>query len=116
VDLVSILLLGLGDPTLRGVVNAVTPNPERNADFIARYAAALHRPAFLPVPRFAIELVFGREQGQEMLLWGQRVRPGVLEARGFEYAWPRLEDALRPIVDDAIALPLANAAALEIVG
>lgn len=116
VDLVSIIIMALGDPTLRGVVNAVTPHPERNADFIERYAAALHRPAWLPVPAAMLKVVFGAEQAQEMLLWGQRVRPGVLEARGFEYAWPRLEDALRAIVDGEIELPLSRAAALEVVG
>ena len=116
VDLVSIILTGLADPSLRGVVNAVSPNPERNADFIERYAAALHRPALLPVPRFAIELVFGREQGHEMLLWGQRVRPGVLQGRGFEYQWPALDEALQAVVGGSIELPVARAAALEIVG
>lgn len=115
-DLVSIILAGLGDPSLRGVVNAVSPNPERNETFIKQYAAALHRPAILPVPRFAIELAFGREQGQEMLLWGQRVRPAVLLERGFEYRWPGLDEALRAIVDGPMELPLAKAAALEIVG
>jgi uncharacterized protein (TIGR01777 family) len=115
VDLVSIILLGLGDPELRGVVNTVTPNPERNAVFIERYASALHRPALLPVPRFAMNLVFGREQAQEMLLWGQRVRPGVLIDRGFEYELPGLDEALQAVVDAEPELPLARAAALEIV-
>lgn len=116
VDLVSILLMGLGDPELRGVVNAVAPDPVRNADFVQRYAHALHRPAWLPAPRFALELAFGRQQAHEMLLWGQRVRPGVLQARGFQYAWPKLDDALRAITRDEIELPLARAARLEIVG
>lgn len=116
VDLVSLLLMGLGDPTLRGVVNAVTPYPVRNAEFAERYAAALHRPAWFPAPRFALELAFGAEQAREMLLWGQRVRPGVLEGRGFEWAWPRLDDALQAILDDKIELPLPRAAALEVVG
>lgn len=115
-DLVSIILTGLADPSFRGVANAVSPSPERNADFIARYAAALHRPAILPVPRFAMELVFGREQAQEMLLWGQRVQPAVLQGRGFEYEWPSLGAVLQAIVDSDLPLPLARAAALEIVG
>jgi len=115
-DLVSLILTGLADPTLRGVVNAVSPNPERNATFIERYASALHRPALLPVPRFGMELVFGREQAQEMLLWGQRVRPAVLLDRGFEYEWPSLDPVLQAIVDAELPLPIARAAALEIVG
>lgn len=116
VDLVSIILMGLRDPSLRGVLNAVTPHPLRNAEFVERYAAALHRPAWLPVPELMLKLAFGAEQAHEMLLWGQRVRPRELEERDFEYAWPTLDDALRAILDDAIALPRAAAAGLEIVG
>lgn len=116
VDLVSIILTALGDPELRGVVNAVTPNPVTNAEFTKRYAAALHRPAWLPAPAFMLKLAFGSEQAHEMLLWGQRVRPGVLETRGFEYEWPTLDEALRAIIDDDIELPLAQAATLEVVG
>lgn len=113
-DLVSIVLRGLGDPGLRGVVNAVSPSPERNAVFIERYAAALRRPAILPVPAFAIELVFGREQGREMLLWGQRVRPRALQEHGFDYEWPVLDEVLPAIVAGKLPLPLAKAAALEV--
>ncbi len=116
VDLVTIVLLALGDGSLAGVVDAVTPLPVRNAEFTERYAAALHRPAWLPAPRLALELAFGREQAHEMLLWGQRVRPGVLEARGFEWAWPRLDDALAAILGGTIELPVARAAALEVAG
>jgi uncharacterized protein len=116
VDLVAIILTGLGDPNMRGVVNAVTPQPVRNGEFVEHYATMLHRPAWLPVPEFMLKLAFGAEQAQEMLLWGQRVRPGVLEERGFAYAWPTLDEALRVIIDGTIELPLAQAAALEIVG
>src|SRR5690606_26451202 len=56
VDLVSIILMGLGDPELRGVVNAVSPEPVRNAEFAERYARALHRPAWVPAPKLALEL------------------------------------------------------------
>lgn len=116
VDLVSIILEALGDSELRGVVNAVTPDPVRNHDFAQRFAHSLHRPAWLPAPKLGLRLVFGREQAQEMLLWGQRVRPGVLLERGFDYAWPRLDDAFAAINAGRIELPRAKAAKLAIAG
>ncbi|MCX4242189.1 TIGR01777 family oxidoreductase [Paraliomyxa miuraensis] len=114
VDLVSIILLALEDADLRGVVNAVAPEPVRNAEFTERFAKVLHRPAWLPAPELGLRLLFGKQQAQEMLLWGQRVRPGVLLERGFEYAWPTLDDALSAVEGDRIALPLARAAALKV--
>ncbi|MCA9709633.1 MAG: TIGR01777 family oxidoreductase [Myxococcales bacterium] len=116
VDLVSIILLALGDASLRGSINAVTSSPVRNAEFVEHYAKALHRPAWLPVPATMLRLAFGREQAREMLLWGQRVRPGELEARGFQFAWPQLPGALQAILDDDIPLPLARAAGLQVAG
>lgn len=116
VDLVSIILTCLGDARLQGVINAVTPHPVRNAQFVERYAAALRRPAWLPVPAPMLRLAFGREQAEQMLLWGQRVRPRVLGELGFEYAWPQLDDALRAILAGEIALPVARAEGLEIAG
>ncbi len=116
VDLVALIVECLGDPTLSGVVNAVTPNPQRNADFIEAYAGALRRPAWLPVPALALRMAFGREQAQEMLLWGQRVRPAVLIERGFEFTWPRLEQALTAIVAGDLPLPVERANGLVVAG
>lgn len=115
-DLVRIILTALGDAGLPSVVNAVTPNPVRNADFAEQFASLLNRPAWVPAPKFALELVFGAEQAREMLLWGQRVRPAALLEHGFEWQHPELEGALRAAVDDQIELPVAEVRALRIVG
>jgi len=116
VDLVALILEALGDPSLSGVINAVTAQPVRNADFVEEYASVLSRPAWLPVPAIALKLAFGREQAEEMLLWGQRVRPGVLQRHGFEYVWPGLSAALEAIEGGRIPLPAERATALEIAG
>ncbi|MCA9654122.1 MAG: TIGR01777 family oxidoreductase [Myxococcales bacterium] len=111
-DLVSVILAVLGDATLPSVVNAVSPGPARNAEFAERFAALLHRPAWLPAPELALKLAFGAEQAREMLLWGQRVRPAVLQDRGFEWSCEQLDAALRAVVDDTIELPVERARAL----
>lgn len=81
--------------SVAGPVNATSPHPVTNAEFTATLARVLHRPAVIPVPTFALHALFGREMTTEMLLGGQRVLPEALDAAGFTFALPRLEDALR---------------------
>ena len=50
-DLVEIYVRALTDSSLKGPVNAVAPNPERNKDFTQDLAQALHVKALLPAPR-----------------------------------------------------------------
>jgi uncharacterized protein (TIGR01777 family) len=93
-DLVRIVLRALSDERLEGPVNAVAPNPVRNAEFTARLGAALRRPAVLPVPAFALGLLLG-EMGRELLLAGARIEPRSLLDSDFEFRFPDLDSALR---------------------
>ena len=79
---------------LSGAVNVVAPSPVTNAEFASTLGRVLARPALLPVPAFALELLFG-EMAKETILAGQRVMPRALVANGFEFAYPTLEQALR---------------------
>jgi uncharacterized protein (TIGR01777 family) len=81
----------LMDERIRGPVNLVAPTAVTNAEFARQVGAAIGRPAFLPAPAFAAELLFGREMVQATALASQRVRPTVLEAHGFRWAWPTVE-------------------------
>ncbi|MGO9255839.1 MAG: TIGR01777 family oxidoreductase [Bryobacteraceae bacterium] len=90
-DLVALFQLALNQP-LRGAVNGVAPYPVDNADFTRALAAALHRPAFFPVPGFALRTLFG--EMSEVLLASQRVAPKAAEAAGFRFCFPQLEPAL----------------------
>ena len=74
-------------------VNATAPRPERNATFTRVLAAALHRPALLPVPGFALKLALGGFGGA--LLDSQRALPEALTADGFRFKYPDLEAALQ---------------------
>jgi uncharacterized protein (TIGR01777 family) len=84
--------------TLRGPVNATAPNPVTNAEFTKALGAALHRPTIATVPPFALKAVFGSQMAEEMLLAGQRVLPRALEASGFRFGLPRLDEALRAML------------------
>ncbi|EUA31546.1 nucleoside-diphosphate sugar epimerase domain protein [Mycobacterium intracellulare] len=49
----------LWDAALSGPVNAVAPQPVRNAEYTSTLAAVLHRPAVLPVPSLGPRLLLG---------------------------------------------------------
>ena len=94
-DLVGLLHFLLLGPPLDGPVNATAPTPVTNAEFGQALGHALHRPAVATIPKFAVELVLGREQTEEMAFVSQRMYPRALEAAGFRWRFPDVADALR---------------------
>jgi uncharacterized protein (TIGR01777 family) len=95
-DLASLIEFAIADAALSGPVNAVAPNPVTNADFTRALGAALHRPAILPVPAFALKIFFG--EMSQILLGGQRVTPQAALRAGFQFRYAELCEALRQIV------------------
>jgi len=93
-DLVAVVRRAIDDDGLAGAVNAVAPGAVTNAEFTAVLGKVLRRPTFLPLPAFAVHLLFG-EMGRELLLGSARVAPRRLLDAGFEFAHPDLEAALR---------------------
>jgi uncharacterized protein (TIGR01777 family) len=77
---------------LSGPVNVCAPTPVTNAEFTKTLARAVHRPALLAVPGFALRLPF-RDFAVDLLA-GQRVVPARLLASGFTFDYPDLESAL----------------------
>lgn len=92
-DFIAIVQLLLASPGLQGVFNGTAPNPVTNGEFTAYLAQVLHRPALLPVPAAALELLFGEMSA--LLLGGQKVLPARLQQAGFAFKYPLLEEALR---------------------
>jgi uncharacterized protein (TIGR01777 family) len=80
--------------SLRGPVNLTAPNPVTNAELAATLGRVLTRPAVIPIPAFALELLYG-EMAEATILAGQRVLPKALAASEFEFDWSTLEGALR---------------------
>ncbi|MCA9505024.1 MAG: TIGR01777 family oxidoreductase [Myxococcales bacterium] len=91
-DLVAAILFGLDHDQLEGPINGVAPEAVRNADLTRTLARVLHRPAFLPVPAFAVRALMGELAGE--LLESRRVVPARLEAAGFRWSYPALDAAL----------------------
>jgi uncharacterized protein len=79
-----------------GPVNCTTTNPVTNAEFSKTLASVLHRPTFLPVPRFLLKLAPGG-MAEEALLASERVVPEKLLAAGFEFQYPEFRAALESL-------------------
>jgi NAD dependent epimerase/dehydratase family enzyme len=80
--------------SVRGPVNMVCTDPIRNADYTQLLGRLLRRPAIVPVPRTALQLLFG-ELADTVLLASQRVEPAALIASGYRFRHAGIEDALR---------------------
>lgn len=98
-DLIKIFHFALDDENRRGAFNAVAPNPVTNAEFTDTLGKVLHRPTILPIPEFAIKLLFG-EMGETLLLEGTRVLPKRLQEAGFEFEFANLEAAMKHAVNE----------------
>jgi uncharacterized protein (TIGR01777 family) len=95
-DLVALIRFALGEGSLTGPVNATAPEPVTNAEFTRELGRALGRPAVLPVPAFALRLLYG--EMAEVLLSSQRVLPAAAQAAGFSFRHARLAPALRHLL------------------
>ena len=93
-DHVRAMMHALSTTTLSGPANLVAPNPVTNAEFATTLGRVLTRPAVIPVPGFALELMYG-EMARATILSGQRVLPSALARTGFAHAHATLEQALR---------------------
>jgi uncharacterized protein len=96
-DACSLILYAIKNPKMNGAYNAVAPHPVTNEEFTHELGSALHRPAVIPVPEFALRLAFG-EMAEDTLLTSQRVSSERTLATGFEYRYPNLTSALKSIL------------------
>jgi uncharacterized protein (TIGR01777 family) len=92
-DLVRVFERALSDKSLSGPVNAVAPEAATCSDVARALGRALHRPAILPVPAFAIRLLLG-EMADALLLASAKVAPARLARAGFVFELPTLDAAM----------------------
>ena len=96
-DIVGLFNFALNTPTLNEPINGTAPEVVTNAEFTRQLGKVLHRPAFLPVPAFALHLLFG--EMAVVLLAGQRAVPKAALAAGYNFKYPNLVPALENIVN-----------------
>jgi hypothetical protein len=99
-DVVGVLLHAGRTSAVHGAVNAVSPHPVTTADVTRALGHAVHRPAFLPVPKTALRIAFG--EMSEVLMASQRVLPRVAEGTGYKFKHTELDGALVAAMADPV--------------
>jgi uncharacterized protein (TIGR01777 family) len=97
-DMVGILRHVIDRRETRGRYNAVSPGIVTNREFMDGFARHLRRPLLWSVPEWAVRLLVGDERSS-ILLQGQLVRPRRTLEGGYTFRYPRLDPALRDLVN-----------------
>ncbi|HTW13135.1 MAG TPA: TIGR01777 family oxidoreductase [Solirubrobacteraceae bacterium] len=95
-DVVAGMLFCLDTEAASGPVNLTAPHPVQNREFSRVLGQVLDRPARLPVPGFALKLLYG--EMAMIVTTGQRAVPRRLQELGFSFQHPDLEEALRQVL------------------
>ncbi|MGS0680863.1 TIGR01777 family oxidoreductase [Shewanella sp. 125m-7] len=96
-DLVQLFVHLLQNPNCEGVYNGCAPTPVSNRVFTKTLAHVLKRPAFIPVPAFALRVALG--EMSSLLIEGQYVMPKRTLDSGFSFHYPKLEFALKQLLN-----------------
>jgi uncharacterized protein (TIGR01777 family) len=96
-DWVGIVSWLVGNADARGAFNVTAPHPVTNAEFTKALGRALHRPAIVPVPGFALRALLG--EFANSILTGQRAIPARAEDAGYQFLFRDLDTALRALLD-----------------
>jgi len=97
-DVVGLYAAAVAGDQWTGPFNAVAPEPATNAELSKALGRALHRPAVLPVPGFAVAALYGRMAS--IVTEGQRAVPRRALGLGHRFAKPELDEALRSALED----------------
>jgi uncharacterized protein len=92
-DEIGILLWALDNEEVSGTINSTAPNPVTNRELSKALGRALGRPALMPVPGLALDLMYGSEFGT-VLKGGQRVVPRRAQDLGYSFRFTDVDSAL----------------------
>jgi NAD dependent epimerase/dehydratase family enzyme len=99
-DVLAIIRRVIEDEAFAGPVNVAAPHPVDNAELMATIRRVVRMPVGIPLRRWMIELgAIGMRTESELLLKSRWVVPESLTAAGYVFRHPRLEGAVRAIVD-----------------
>jgi NAD dependent epimerase/dehydratase family enzyme len=74
----------------------VAPNPITNAELTRALSVAVHRPAWLPAPAFALRALLGEKAS--LVLQGQHALPAKLVAHQFPFDFPEIASAVNDLL------------------
>lgn len=91
-DIVSLYLFLIDNQKLKGIFNAVSPQPVQMKTFANTLGKVLHKPSIFSVPKFVLRMVMG--ESASAILASQKVLPEALLQAGFKFKYENLEAAL----------------------
>jgi len=95
-DIISLYLFLLNNKNLKGIFNAVSPEPVQMKTFAKILGKVLHKPSLFSVPKFILKLVMG--ESATAILASQKVKPEALLQAGFKFKFEDLESALKELL------------------
>jgi uncharacterized protein len=95
VDEVGAIRFLIDNENAKGVFNFSAPTPLTNKQFAETLGKVMRRPAFFPVPAFALQAVFG--EMSTILLDGKRAVPHHLQKLGYTFKYPSAEAAFKEL-------------------
>ncbi len=95
-DALRLMEFALGNPAMRGAVNAVAPVSVSHVEFQRELARTLHRPLWLRIPVWVLRRTLG--EMAQLLVDGQRVIPHRAATAGFVFQYPEVGTTLRQLV------------------
>lgn len=95
-DLCRIFARAIADEAWQGSYNAVAPQHITNKTFSKTLSKILGKPFFAPnVPAFVLKAMFG--EMADTILKGSRVSAKKVQEAGFQFEYPKIEQALRSL-------------------
>lgn len=92
-DLCRIFLRAVNNDSMKGIYNAVAPNPVTNRELVRAIAHKMRRPLWLPgIPGFVLRSMMG--EMASIVLGGNRVSSKKIESTGFEFQYNYIVEAL----------------------
>jgi uncharacterized protein (TIGR01777 family) len=91
-DVVGLYLMAIDREDVSGPVNVSAPRPVTNTEFSKALGKALGRPAFAPVPKLALQALYG--EMATIVVNGVNMVPRRAEQLGYRFAHPEVGEAL----------------------
>lgn len=96
-DLCAMFFFSITNEKIKGIYNAVAPEPMIHKDFLKAVARKLHRPLWpVRVPGFLLRLILGEKA--TIVLEGQRVSCKKIRDAGFQFKHVQLNQALQDLL------------------
>ena len=97
-DLVNIFIHALERKNIQGPVNGVAPFAVTNEEFSKSLGKVLCRPVLFKTPAFILKILLG--EVSTLMLESQKISSEKIQSLGFQFQYPRSEDALKNILGE----------------